>query len=325
MKVEFKFNSRSSGQNVPEAIRLAEKRGGYKEDKFYKVYFDSPEDMDLDKLFKLVGGLKGTAISLDGNEPVVAHKFFYAVNCQEKLICKGICRHLGFYCYNLDTFVDEHSDSIENDVFTTSEEHLITSLTSFLEMVEENKFRLNKTLFFEFFQEETEMERRFCNKYHLKNIETAIEKLPNEIKLVPEEVEDYGEEFELEETEDRIEYIISSILTESKLSSELPFKDILLCSKTVGLLQGGSSALTVEKTDIVVYSFPSINKVIIAKLLVFSNSPDELEEDELSYTIKKQNEFFVTANPHSKLYFQLFEEDDAMLEGYFEKLRNIYS
>ena len=45
MKIEFKFNSRSSGQNVPEAIRLAEKRGGYKEDKFYKVYFDSPEDM----------------------------------------------------------------------------------------------------------------------------------------------------------------------------------------------------------------------------------------------------------------------------------------
>ena len=87
----------------------------------------------------------------------------------------------------------------------------------------------------------------------------AIEKLPNEIELVPEELEVYGEEFELEETEDRIEYIISSILTDSKLSSELPFKDILLCSKTVGLLQGGSSALTVEKADVVVYSFPSIN------------------------------------------------------------------
>jgi len=168
------------------------------------------------------------------------------------------------------------------------------------------------------------MERRFCNKYHLKNIEAVIENLPNEIELVPEEIEDYDEEFELEETEHRIEYIISSILTNSEISSELPFKDILHCSKAVGLLQGGTSALTVEKVDVVVYSFPSINKAIIAKLLMFSNYSDELEEEELSYTIKKEDKFFVAANPHSKLYFQLFEEDDATLERYFEILRNIF-
>lgn len=37
MIIEFRFNSRSSGQNVPEAIRIAERCGGFIEDKFYKI------------------------------------------------------------------------------------------------------------------------------------------------------------------------------------------------------------------------------------------------------------------------------------------------
>lgn len=40
MRIEFKFNSKSSGQNVPEAIRLAEKCGGVIENKYYKINFE---------------------------------------------------------------------------------------------------------------------------------------------------------------------------------------------------------------------------------------------------------------------------------------------
>ena len=37
MIIEFRFNSKSSGQNVPEAIRIALKCGGFIEDRFYKI------------------------------------------------------------------------------------------------------------------------------------------------------------------------------------------------------------------------------------------------------------------------------------------------
>ena len=50
MKIEFKFNSRSSGQNVPEAISLAQKCEGVIENKFYKIEFDNPKDKNLEKL-----------------------------------------------------------------------------------------------------------------------------------------------------------------------------------------------------------------------------------------------------------------------------------
>lgn len=85
MIIEFRFNSKSSGQNVPEAIRIADRCRGFIEDKFYKIKFDDPENKDLKKLFELVGNLKGTAIVIDKEEPVIAHKFFNVVNCPEKL------------------------------------------------------------------------------------------------------------------------------------------------------------------------------------------------------------------------------------------------
>ncbi len=42
MIIEFCCNSRSSGQNVPEATRIARQCGGIIEDRFYKIKFDYP-------------------------------------------------------------------------------------------------------------------------------------------------------------------------------------------------------------------------------------------------------------------------------------------
>ena len=94
MKIKFQFNSRSSGQGVPEALTLAKKCGGVLDNKFYAIEFDDPRDKNLGRLFNLVGNLKGSVILVDDGEPVNAVKFFYAVNCQDKLLCKGECKHL---------------------------------------------------------------------------------------------------------------------------------------------------------------------------------------------------------------------------------------
>ncbi|HEC39612.1 hypothetical protein LCGC14_2877600 [marine sediment metagenome] len=76
MIIEFRFNSKSSAQNIPEAITIAERCEGYIDNKFYKIKFESPEDKHLKKLFELVGHLKGTRISIDGKDPVIAHNFY---------------------------------------------------------------------------------------------------------------------------------------------------------------------------------------------------------------------------------------------------------
>ncbi len=132
----------------------------------------------------MVGNLKGTAIVIDDEEPVIAHKFFNAVSCPEKFFCKGICRHVKLGYYNILDFLDRHSENIENNVFSTSEQVLIRILTQFLEQIEENRFRLNKKLFLEHLLQQTEMENRFCDKFNINKAQREIENLPNEIKLV---------------------------------------------------------------------------------------------------------------------------------------------
>ena len=42
MKIQFRFNSKSSGQNIPEAIRLAEKHNG----NHSKLYFNLFDEDD---------------------------------------------------------------------------------------------------------------------------------------------------------------------------------------------------------------------------------------------------------------------------------------
>ncbi len=323
MKIEFKFNSKSSGQNVPEAIRLAEKHGGFIEDRYYKINFESPEDKDLTKLFELVGNLKGTAISINGEEPVVARKFFNAVNCPEKFLCKGICRHVRIGYYDFGSFLDENSENIENGIFSTSDENLIRYMTDFLEMVEENRFRFNKDRFLEYFQRETEMEHKFCKKFNFEKTKKELEKLPEEIQLVPrKELEEYEERFGYEE-EYEVENTISTILTHCELSSKLSFKDVLQCSKALSLLINERGCATIEDTDVLIYSFPVLRQIILAKLIFYEKFIDELDEEELKYIATKENDFFCASNPISRLYFQIFNEDDSTIKECFEKLKRL--
>lgn len=146
MRIFFQFNSTSSGQGVPEAIRLAKKYNGVLEGKFYKVEFKSPDDQNLMKFHELVGNLKGSLITMDDNEPIKASKFFNTFNCRDKLFCKGICTHARIGYYPLKEFNTRYIDKIENNILITNETYMLSSLSNFLEEKEENLFKLDKDL-----------------------------------------------------------------------------------------------------------------------------------------------------------------------------------
>lgn len=105
-KITFQFNYKSSGQNIPMALSIAEKCGGVIEKDFYKIDFDSAEDQNLKILFNLVGNLKGSCINIDNGEPINARKFFYAVNCHNKYLCKEISNNLLSSAYYRDEDIE---------------------------------------------------------------------------------------------------------------------------------------------------------------------------------------------------------------------------
>ncbi len=322
MIIEFRFNSKSSGQNVPEAIRIALKCGGFIEDRFYKIKFDDPQDKNLKNLFALVGNLKGTAIILEDEEPVIARKFFNAVNCPEKLICKGTCQHVKFGYYDILDFLDAHSESIENNVFSTSEHNIIRYLSDFLEEVEENRFKVNKELFLNYFRQETDMENKFCKKYNIHKAQEAIQKLPDEIKLIPyEESQEYLEKYE-EELD--IESMIRGILRHSEISTELTIPEIIECSKTITYLIT-AYFISLENSDVLISSFPELKLISFTKLILDEDYEhiDELEDEQMKYIVAKEKEFFCASNPFSKLYFRLFQEQDNTLKDKLEMLKKL--
>ncbi|MFX1501414.1 MAG: hypothetical protein ACFFDH_10680, partial [Promethearchaeota archaeon] len=261
MNIEFRFNSRSSGQNIPEAIRIAEKCGGFIEDKFYKIKFNDPQDDNLKKLYELVGNLKGSAVILDDKEPIVARKFFNAVSCPEKLLCKGTCKHVRFGYQDILEFLELNSESIEDNVYSTYRQNLLINLTDFLEEFEENRFRFNKKAFLNYFKQETEMETKFCDKYNFNDAQKAIERLPDEIKIIPfEESYEYLERHEEEEYD--FGSMIREIMDHSEISVDLSMPEIIECSKTISFLTIASTFIPLENSDVFISSFPE-NKLIL--------------------------------------------------------------
>jgi len=265
-----------------------------------------------------VGHLKGSAISINGEEPIIAGKFFNTVHCPDKLLCKGICKHIGIGYSTLDSFMMEHNRSIENNVLSISQDYLIRSLSDFLEMQEENRFKFNKQLYFENFQKETEIESRFCEKYDLSKIESEIMKLPDEIKLVSRE--EYAEGYE-EEREYRVEDIIDSILANAEISSKLSVNDTLKCAKATCILLSGEKCVPIENSGVLIYYVPYLEKYILAKLKMPENVEENMVEDipegeESKIIIEKKDKFFYVSHPYYELYFKLFDEDvNKLVDG----------
>jgi len=179
LKITFQFNSKLSEQGVHDSISIAQKCKGNLEGKLFKVRFDTPEDINLNKLIEFVGHLKGSLIIIDNEEGVVVSKFLNTFNCQNKLLCNGICDHATIGNHPLENFNIHYSQNIENNVLTTENNRIISSLSNFLDEVEPNHFKLNKELLIKNFLESTKFERKFCSKYNEQIIKSEIEKLPN--------------------------------------------------------------------------------------------------------------------------------------------------
>lgn len=221
MKIEFRFNSRSSGQSVPEAIALAEKCGGVIEGKFYTIEFDNPRDKKLGKLSNLVGNLKVSVILVNEGAPVNARKFFAAVNCQDKLLCKDACKHFKLGYYPVDQFAQIHSPNIKGEVLKTSSPALFRFLSNFLEPISDTQFKFNKQSFLEKANVELVMESQFCEKYDFSKFTDYVNKLPSEMELISAE--------ELPEERYEKDQAIAYILPECVIDNNLPFESIVRC------------------------------------------------------------------------------------------------
>jgi DEAD/DEAH box helicase domain-containing protein len=62
-EITFRFNSRSTGQGVPEASDMARALKGRLDGKIFVLTFDSPKDENLRRLLELVGKLKYSEIT----------------------------------------------------------------------------------------------------------------------------------------------------------------------------------------------------------------------------------------------------------------------
>ena len=124
MKITFQFNPKSSGQNVPIALSIAEKCGGTIESNLCQIDFDSIEDKNFRKLCNLVGNLKDSQISIDDREPVNAKIFLHIANCPYKHLCKenidqvqSNFHHIDEYDFDVEELNEEYIDELlEADV-----------------------------------------------------------------------------------------------------------------------------------------------------------------------------------------------------------------
>lgn len=69
--------------------------------------------------------------------------------------------------------------------------------------------------------------------------------------------------------------------------------------------------------------FPSLKQIILTKILFDEEAYEEQEEEVIEYIITKIDNFFCASNPYSKLYFNLFNEDDPTIQEHFEKLKSL--
>jgi len=90
MDVIYQFNAKSTGGDVPEAIKLANSLNSEFDGKYYKVFFDSVSNENLLLLDRLVGRYSGTRFFVNGEE-LEPYILFSIFNCPEKSKCSGKC------------------------------------------------------------------------------------------------------------------------------------------------------------------------------------------------------------------------------------------
>lgn len=317
IKIQFQFNSRSSGQGVPEAIQLAKKCSGFLEGNFYKINFDSPTDNNLSKILQLVGRLKGSIITINNGEPVNATKFINTFQCQQRLLCKGVCSHVMFGYYDLREFNISNSRDIEDKVLTINDNYMVERLSDFLEDIGDNRFKVDKDLLAMYFFDMTEFEGNYCSKYNKDEINKELQKFPNEIKLETHE-ERYDDGFE-----DQLTVEISpenALVFNSEIDNQLPILEILKVCEAISLVHySRQTYLTIHNSNIQIYHYPNSKKYVLLRTIKKSLEMD----NETTGLVSKKNNLFYFKDANFDIYFQLVEKEDPRIEEYSRTLSNI--
>lgn len=282
----FEFNSRSSQRGVIAANQIAKRCGGVIIDSLYKIKFETPTDPELERLYGLVKNLKGTAMALENGEVIDPAKLFYAVKCERKIICRGICTHVSFGGLSVDQFIEKYSNYIEDNVLYIFSEKLLLSIAEFLEPVGDNKYKIKKSVFLEHFQAQADLEKRFCPNFNLFTITEEINKLPETLYFMDQD------EFEKKFGETRREEILlREILANYRIDSTLSTEEILTCSKAISLLSDSPRGSLLQDIYIAIYSFPHINQYILLKIIE-KEATLELANKEIPIFTKQNNLFY---------------------------------
>ena len=169
------------------------------------------------------------------------------------------------------------------------------------------------------------MERQFCEKFDFDKFTDYVNDLPSEIELIepsPEEFPDYEVRYEKDQG-------IAYILPGCDIDSKLPLESILRCSKAISLLSRFTKPSRIADSDVTIYSFPELNKVIFVKLIVnelesYSEETNgDEEEDEETLIITEEKGFFTVKSDVFELHFQIFDESNPNIKESFKNLRKL--
>jgi len=151
---------------------------------------------------------------------------------------------------------------------------------------------------------ELTMEEQFCEKFDFSKFTDYVNALPSEIELIsPEELPDsYEERYEKDQG-------IAYILPECDIDNKLPLESILRCAKASSLLSRFTKPSRIADSDITIYFFPELNKIILVKQIVYevesysdeTNGDDEGEVDEETLIITEEEGFFTVKSEFFEL------------------------
>lgn len=183
MEIVAEFSSKSQAQGIPDAIKLAVKCGTVLEGKKYRLIFTNPKDKNLKKLLALIEG-RTLRLLIDG-EKVGSYEFRRTFFCEERTLCKGICKHEFFIGGTLDEFLPKFKSRMREGMLPLRNEF---ELSDFLKFVEpdpetENRYVMDRDIITEYFTEKFDFERKYCDKFDQNKLDAIIQQLPTTIEV----------------------------------------------------------------------------------------------------------------------------------------------
>lgn len=185
-KFKLTFNPKSSSKNIPLAIRLAERMGGYSysEDKKTICLMSSELTPDLKKILEFVKNIKGTILEIDGRLVVDMLDVQNVLKCYRKRRCEGVCTAVKDYDFQLEFIGATTKDPY---TFYNADRWELYPHDGVVEF-DSVRMLVDKKKFYKYYLEDTYAPRKMCGKYNKDAIREAFAHLPDviEVELQPD-------------------------------------------------------------------------------------------------------------------------------------------